>query len=317
MRRGAIERVGGLRDPRASFLALAAAAGLAAWALSAGSDVPAPAAADANGGALRVYAVESQLFEYLFTAAGTGADGKALLFFRSLAGNVWSVHVGDRVGAWTVAAYAPRKVRVFKPSVNAWIEEDASSATLRGSDGAERVLTQGTPVEEPGLMACLVSLDSGRWVHARAGDCVALDGLSIQVLSVTNRAARAQVNGRECALPLASDDERQAMLDLWQTRRQQAEEAQAARVAEQAAEQQRQRDAAAASQAAAVASLTRRDDIQPSPVQYSFGSEYRYPVEYEVLPYSVLLPNGRMGTRAIVIPRRFDTRQMGMSFGVR
>lgn len=280
---------------------------LSVWALTlAGAAIGAPSD-------LRLYAVRPDVFGYLFTAVSTGADHQPVLAFMDLAGTTRFVRPGEKLGDWTVVDYQARTDRIFKPSVNAQLTVDTSIARLRNAAGVERLLTVGVPLEQSGRLACLVSLTSGDWKYARAGDTLTLDKRALTVRSVGETTVQVRLDDQVAEVAQASDAERQAVQGLWRARQEQADAADAHARAEAQQRQQAAR-AAADARAAAVAPVVHAPQAVS---RITFGTEYRYPTEYEVVPFVTRMPNGSLRHQTIVAPTRFDTRSFGISQEVR
>jgi hypothetical protein len=273
-------------------------------------------AAAGGGDDLRLYAVRSNVFEHLLASVSTGSDFAPVLAFRDLAGTTRFLRVGDRLGEWALVGYQARSEQVFKASVGAALTVDTSAATLRHTNGQERILILGAPLEESGRMACLVSLTSGAWGYARVGDAITLGNRTVTVEAVDETAARVRTGEESFAVALASDAERDAVMQLWRACREQAE----ARIREEA-EAYRAREAArvaaehAAEERLAAARLPARAPQQPA--RFFYGADYRYPVEYDAVPCVMRLPDGSYRTRYVVMPTRFETRAVGHSIEVR
>ncbi len=286
---------------------------LRAWAAAAWVATFAWAAAG-GGNDLRLYTVRSEVFGYLLTAASIGADRVPVLSFKDLAGTTRFVRVGDKLGDWIVADYQPRTGTVFKPSVNAQLNVDTSIAILRNAEGQERILPMGVPLEQAGRMACFVSLASGAWAYARRGDALTLDGLALSVVSVDESVAQVRADGQAFDVPLVSGAERQTVMDVWRSRQEQAD-AQARALADEQQRQKAERIAAENAHAAAATTAATAHAPQQA-ARFSFGYEYRYPTEYEVLQYTTRTPNGSLRAQTIVVPTQFGTRSVGISHEV-
>ncbi|MFZ4397851.1 MAG: hypothetical protein ACOYOU_19750, partial [Kiritimatiellia bacterium] len=174
----------------------------------------------------------------------------------------------------------------------------------------------GAPLEQPGRMACLVSLTSGAWGYARIGDVITLNDRPVAVEAVDETVARVRIGEDAFEAPWASDAERDAVMQLWRARQEQAE----ARIREEA-EAYRTREAARvaaeheAAERRAAERIAARAPQQPA--HFFFGSEYRYPVEYDAVPCVMRLPDGSTRTQYVVVPTRFETRAVGHSIDMR
>ncbi|MFZ4395646.1 MAG: hypothetical protein ACOYOU_08465 [Kiritimatiellia bacterium] len=267
---------------------------------------------------MRVYYVRPRVFEYLFTGAGTGASSNStpLLFFRDLGGNTPAVRIFEPLGAYTVTGFTPRKARVFKDTIHAFVDEDTSTVTIRDNTGSNRVLTVGKPLTEPGLMACLVSTNSGGWGHVRAGDALEIEDVDVTITGITTTSATLRANTQDVSVPLATDAERKAVMALWETRRREAEEQQA-RARALAEEKRLAATIAAEVDAASVPAATwpppRPASTAPLTTGTSmqgvfFGTEVHYPTVFEVVPYTYIYPDGHLYSQGFRAPSCFEYR---------
>jgi hypothetical protein len=260
-------------------------------------------------GNLRVFDVRPRVFEYLFTGAGTGPNSNAapLLYFRDLAGNTPTARIADPLGPYTVTRFTPRKVRVFKTSVNTNLDTDASTVTLRDAAGSNRVLTVNQPLPEPGWMACLVSLSSGGWEYVRSGDTLPIEDMAVTVGEVNPTSTTIRANAHEFAIPPIMIAERKSVLALWETMRQEAEAQQARALA--LAEEKRQQATAAAASTAEAAVVVHPPPPPPISVAsmpaYNYGYESYYPTQFEVVPYTCIWPDGQIFAQQIRVPACF------------
>lgn len=258
---------------------------------------------------LRVFYVRPRVFEYLFTGGSrVGTNdlvAPPLLFFRDLAGNNLTVRGYERLGSYAVVGYTQRMARVFKDSVHAYLDQDASAVTLRDAGGSNRVLTVDQPLVEPGLMACFVSATSGGWGYLRCGDTVEIGGANVTVIELNTTSATIRADTREVPVPMATDAERKAVLTLWDARQRESE-AQTARALARAEEKRQQAADTAASEAAA-RMLTRQT---PAAETQDFNTGYGgcYPSQFDTVPYPDIWPNGRVYTQGILVPTYFGRR---------
>jgi hypothetical protein len=264
---------------------------------------------------LRVYAVQPGCFPYLFTSRASQFGDKPVLAFNDLGGRTHFVAVGDRIGDYTVEAYEPRSETVFNASINAYQEKDRGRVALVAEDGSSITLVRGEPLEQPGWLACLVSLASGDWHHALQRDDITIDDidLSVQQVNPTSVVASAK-GGAPTRLPAISGTERTALRQLWEDRRREREE-----TLKQAEEERRkQKEAEAAREVARALREARPPARRPRPAQprHFFGTEIRYPVEFEVIPVFARNAAGGVSRQAIVVPKRFESRMVGTGTSV-
>jgi len=247
-----------------------------ATAAAADDHPSAPVWPDATA-SLRVYSARPRLFNYLFvgSSSGTGSNTAPLLYFRDMAGDTVASRPGETMGPYVVAAFEPRRARVFNPSVNTNLDTDTSIVTLRDAAGSNRVLTVGQPLIEPGWMACLVSLVTGGWGYVRDGDARKIEDFDLSVLHVGPTATVVRAEGRDVAIPAISPVERSAILALWESRRREAEEQRTRTLAweqelEVARQQRAARDAMLATTPVTTVSL--QPEVAPTPTtSYFFG----------------------------------------------
>ncbi len=269
---------------------------------------------------LRVFYVRPRVFDYLFTGAisGSSSNTAPLLNFRDLAGNTPTVRIYESLGPYTVTNFTPRKTRVFKESVHASLDEDISTVTLHDATGSNRVLTVGQPLIESGQMACLISIGSGGWGHVHEGDALNIDGLDVTIVSVTTTAATLRANACEYLVPLVTDDERKAMLALWETHRREAEAQQAQALA--LVEEKRAQAAAAAAESADVEAPPPAKQAPAVPTtSFTFGYEgYSpggyggyYPTRFMMVPYTYYWPHGQTTTQSILVPAPYERHHGG------
>ncbi|MBL7115348.1 MAG: hypothetical protein ISS35_06245 [Kiritimatiellae bacterium] len=266
--------------------------------------------------ALRIYSVQPEYFELKFMSTmGTGKSTR--LAFNHTDGSTHIVSVGDHIGSYTVESYEPTVERIFNPSINAHQEKKGGKVSLKKDDEKAIVLTMGQPLEKDDWTACLVITNTGAWGFAVQGDKLTIGTHTAMVSEVSQEHATMRINKTLYDIPWATEGERATVKSLWddQRRQQQIETAlQQRNIAEQKEED-----------VLPIHEPLHMPDRQPAFSQrsrlrhssQSFGVEYSYPIEYDVIPVFVKQPNGKTCFRPIAVPTRFARRKTGiMSFSV-
>jgi hypothetical protein len=283
---------------------------LCAWLVAA---LPGGRAEDAAGPTAppwRAYTIQPNVFEYMLTTSTPDADGNPILSFNHLSGKTEFVRVGERLGPYELVAFEPREEKVFNPTINAYQTKSRSVAVLRGQGGEQIALVQGDPLAADGLMACLVSMHSGAWQYVQPGDRCSLDGVDLEVAQIDAGGVSVVTGGDALRLPPVTDAERQTIMSAWRERKERA--AEQARVAAEEREQAWERQ-----EEARRVRYQQQASRPKQPAGVFFGTEYRYPTEYEVIPFTTRSASGSYNHQAIVVPRRFETRSVGMGYNVR
>jgi hypothetical protein len=266
--------------------------------------------------ALRVYSVQPDTFELKFMSTmGTGTNTKLAL--NHVDGTTHIVTVGDRIGDYTVAAYEPTVERIFNPSINAHQEKKSGKVTLSKANGDNVILKMGKPLAADGWTACIVATNTGAWGFAAPGDRIMIDNHTAEITEISPERAALRTGNQSRDIAWATDHERTAVQSLWEEQRRQ-DEVDAALQKQRVAERQEE-------DVLPIREPLRIPDRKPAFSQQSrmrsssqsFGVEYSYPIEYEVIPVWVRLPNGRTSLKPIALPTRFARRKTGItSFSV-
>ncbi|MEI6149121.1 MAG: hypothetical protein WCS01_08505 [bacterium] len=282
-------------------------------ALAVGVVLATALAGAATPDSLRVYSIQPACFDYLFTSVSTGVDGKPILAFNHRNGRTFLVRIGGRLGDYRVAAYEPRIRRVFVPSTKSEREEKVGRAMLETSDGRLLELELAQPLVQPGWMAHLVSVATGEWRLVReqdewmpAGDRVLVKRISETTVSVLR-------GDQEDVIPFATSEEKATLVGLWeQYRKQVAMDRKVALQKEEDEAREEARNPLAARTAPPRPFVTRRIVEPIARTRAVFGTEFRYPTEFEIRP-AVMDASGKIIQPALVIPRNFQTRTSGIS----
>lgn len=263
---------------------------------------------------LRVYDIQPSVFDFVLTGLSRGGDGTPQLSFNDRTGNTYFKRVGDLLDTYRVTSYTVGTNRVFNASVKDWKEQRFVTVVLTTPTGAALTLVQDERLPSPGWTARLVALDTGAGWALRGGDGFICGAVTARVTDVSATAVTARVVGADAAgdtaIPAITGDERSALAKLW------AENAKR-RQARQAAIAQARREEEKANEPpfppAAVPAPRPRQTIEVAGRSAaSFGTYYRYPTEFQVIP-AQWDTSGRMISETAVVPRRFETRFSGFS----
>ncbi|OGV60168.1 MAG: hypothetical protein A2283_19580 [Lentisphaerae bacterium RIFOXYA12_FULL_48_11] len=264
---------------------------------------------------LRVYAVKSACFEYMFTSAMERSEGRQTLSFNHINGRTVFAGVGEAVGEYTLMSYDPGVEMEFNPTTDSYVQRKAGTATLRSVDGRKILLDMGKILPLPGWVACLVWLDCGNWMYVSETDvilagnaefpieCIKED--SLVVITGTSDADR-QV------IPLIADDEKSSLLAMWESRRKAREEDEMLANKKSLPEDQEQKPVVTqvirhAPPLPVWEQPERRFVVIKTPPQFFYGTEFRYPVAFETVPLIEKTSYGTRVKRAIVVPKLFQT----------
>lgn len=278
--------------------AAAAACVAAGWAA---------AAAGTQVSDLRVMGVRSNCFEFAFMSSMSGGKTGDHLVFNHISGSTHLVRPGDRLRAYTVAAYTAAVERAFNPAVNGYQERKTGTVVLRDAAGLSRVLKMGAVLPGEGWSACLVSLDSGAWRYVVTGDELGLADGTVRVARVTASEVGVRTAVGELTIAPMTEAERAGMTDRWagEGRRRRAAAMAAARPPVDDEREARAPRAPPPSRPPA-----------SSPRQgFGFGTDVPYPVEYDVVSIPRVTPDGKVQMIPVVLPTRFQRRATGVYAG--
>ncbi len=260
---------------------------------------------------LRAVRVHEDTFDYVLTAYTAAGDGQWTLSINHRAGQTYFAQTGGMVGAWRVVAFEPTEERVFVPSVNAYRTSKSGRATLEDAEGRQRVLVMGRPLETPGWRVTLASLVSGALWNVREGDRVRETEAELTVVRIApDEPVAASFNEQPVTIPLAESEDTARLATVWQ------EQAEARERQERWAQYQRYREAEDARASDwAVARPVPTPRVPASAArrpEWFFGTEYRYPSQYEVW----MLRQGPDGAwRPFVVPRAFESGRARFGWG--
>ena len=252
----------------------------------------------------RVFSVQPACFEYLFTSVVTKDSEGPLLSFNRLHGQTLFARVGERLGQYRIAGFQPVRKEVFNPTINANEVREVNRVALHDSSGNEIILQQGEPHPSDGWLALLTEIKTGEWRYALPGDTVAMNQVQFKVCDVSPGKVTVSSPGGTNILSVITDPEREELTALWKANQASAKSTQGIPSPPAEAATEARRPLPEARAPAAVRTMRTR---------MSVGTEFRYPSEFEVIPVVSRDANGRITTRALVVPRRFTTRSTGMT----
>jgi hypothetical protein len=157
---------------------------------------------------LRLHAIQPETFDFVFASVITGSDGAPVLAFTGRDGTRF-LKVGETLGDYTLTAYAPATNRVFNPSVNTWLTVKGGVATLASPTGGTLKLEQGKPKEGPNWRAMLLRPDTADTWILHAGNSFAVDGTSVELVSVTSTSVIARTAGETFRVPFLTAEEKE------------------------------------------------------------------------------------------------------------
>jgi hypothetical protein len=271
--------------------------------------------------ALRVRWIRPSAFDYTLASAFSGANGRTILSFNHRSGRSRFVGVGEALDAYRVDLFVPSTERVFNPAVNAYEEKKGGMAVLSDAAGSRMRLRMGVPLEEDGWTACVVSLDDGAEWRVKRGETIRVESTAVRVADIGPKEMRLRPeSGTGRILPAATQEEATELRERLAARRE------AERVAAAESEQRKtqmkilkalareplpMRSTRQRRLTGGGASASRLKSRSNAGATFSFGTDVRYPVEYEVVPRWIY-HNGRHIYSPIVVPTRFATRRTGM-----
>ena len=251
---------------------------------------------------LRIYGIFPDSFDYMFTSVISSHD-TPMLSFNYRSEKTFFVHVGDTIGDYAVKSFKPRTERYFNPTISSYREEESGSAVLEGPDGKSIELELGKRFPLSGWMACLISLKTGVFQYARAGETAVFDGLRLKVENVSEDSVTVSLDKEIISVPFLTEEDRQTLADL------RAEQLREQELKKQLAATKQKEGQSESSYLEVPAPLMWRPKpltARPSESKMIIGTEYRYPVAYQ----GMLMgwdPSGRIQP-VIMIPTRFNTR---------
>lgn len=271
--------------------------------------------------ALRVRWIRPATFDYTLVSVFTGGNDRTILGFNHRSGRSHFVGVGEALGPHKVALFLPATERVFNATINAYEAKKGGTAVLRDAEGNRTRLRLGMPLEEEGWAARVLSLDSGKEWTLKQGDTVRTDEVTFRVAGIGEGELRVTPeSGANRVVAFATKEETGELRERLAWRRE-AQRKKAAEAGEREARRKmlkalaneplmtrsarQKRDSVGESSSSRLAGRT------PTGATFSFGTEYRYPVEYEVVPRWIYHA-GRHVYSPIVVPTRFETRHHGM-----
>lgn len=264
---------------------------------------------------IRVFTTEPACFEYLFTGAVNGADGKPLLAFNQRNGRTIFAKVGEPLGRYRIATFESKTNRVYNPSVNAYLDEPAGRVTLAGPENAAVILEQNRRLQWPGRVAWLVRMDDGTWWNIGEEDVFFMDNQAIAVEEIDEDGVTVTADQDLQFIRLISAEEKNKLNRLWADRQRQEQKNR-----ELALQRQREaaRPKATGSNSGSSYYIVEQGphvEIRGPSRLFFYGNEYSFPTEFKVCP-GVQTVSGQIIQRPFVVPTRFETRSCGISMTV-
>ena len=279
------------------FLVLALAAALLAGASC--------ASAQNIADSLRVLWIKPADFDYTLITYVQGPSGAYTLSVRQRGGRTYFVSVGDRLGEYEVKSFTPLTERVFSSSLNAYEERKSGRMTVVAPGGEVVELAMGRSTPRPGWMACVVSTDTLEVWPVREANTLVFRDVQIPVRSITRDRVTVDLAGAAMDLPALAAGEQEQLAQKWRERAKRLEDER--RLAEETARAQDSTVPASTPVSSAFGG-TRVLVDSTSKAQVGVGTDYRYPIEYQVLP-GIWSPSGKLISAPVAVPVRFGIRR--------
>ncbi|MDP6490442.1 MAG: hypothetical protein QGG69_01570 [Kiritimatiellia bacterium] len=260
---------------------------------------------------IRVHSVQSDVFEYKFTSV-VSSRTPVTLAFNHTSGDTVFARVGERVGRYALTRFDTQ-------------DNGETIAVLQGVDGKRYTLAMGCPLPQPGQVVCLTSLENGGWIYTRPGETFQLGGSSVTVqLGETNQVSLLS-GTRTLRAAALTEPEKAQLQSLWAARKREAEAAaQVAHEKAAAARKQQRVDSMLANASVPRPEARRRTYPsgttrgRPRQSGMNVGTEYRYPIEYDIVPVTYTCgKTGQRVTRPVTVPTRFTTRSVSFNVNIR
>ncbi|MFO7869910.1 MAG: hypothetical protein R6V03_00555 [Kiritimatiellia bacterium] len=261
-------------------------------------------------GHLRVWEVREDTFDYLFASWTKNGGGEPVICINHRNGRTFFVKEGGKIGEYTVTAFKPGTEKVFKPTINSYQTKETGTVTLTAPGKEPVTLEQGKPAPMPGLRARIVSITTGMQWAVREGSVISDGNVFIEIENVTETGVTAGTGEEAEFVAKASGTERSLVTGLWRRRAEEAERREVAERREGLRQRVLRRRMAEVKAGAGQLAAGRVRGTADSPSTLTVGTEYRYPVEYEVL--YIRQADGTV--KPFYIPKKFETRVVGGSF---
>lgn len=265
---------------------------------------------------IRVYAIEPASFEYVFTAVVAGNATNPILSLNHRSGRTSFVRTGGHVGEYVVSNYQAGVRHVYNPTINSTQDIQTGRVSLCGKAGPPVVLELGKRLPQPGWMAYLVDLSNGNWWYVRESDVILRDAVSLQIGPVETNSVTLLAEGVTNRVSLISDAEIRNLTRVWADNGRKRTENKTDDAAEVSQDDSPFDATPHGSPVQAVPRPASRSVVLRYPSRTYFGTDYSCPTEYMVLP-AIWNANGQIVRPTMIVPRRFETRSVGLSIETR
>lgn len=240
---------------------------------------------------LRVLAVYSNCFDYVFSSIVTSAGDRPTLAFNHLSGRTAFVRVGEKLDDFVVKSVEPRTEEVFNPSIKAY-QTVKTGAVVLEKDGEIVKLEMDKPMGLPGALALVAWLDSGATAYVRVGAVV---GTSPERVVTAIEPTGMTLTSPEgvIAASVATQGERDNLAALWQRKQEEETRSRVAALAQQnGAMQIDQQVRLPGSQPRVTSGPSRLVEVTFNPLQIVNVTHTRMPVGWAVVPVTKVV-NGK------------------------
>lgn len=179
------------------------------------------AALAAPTNSVRVLALYSNCFDYVFSSIVNASSDRPTLSFNHLSGRTSFLKVGDSLDDYLVESVEPRVEEVFNPTISAYQTVKTGTVTLR-KDKEVLVLEMDRPLRQPGLLALVAWLDTGVTAYARVGAALGTTPEGVVTAIEPSGITLTSPEG-VMAVEVATQNERDALAALWQRQQEESE----------------------------------------------------------------------------------------------
>lgn len=242
---------------------------------------------------LRVLAVYSNCFDYVFSSIVTGSGKSPTLAFNHLGGRTTFVKVGEKLDDYVVKSLEPRTEEVFNPTINAHQTVKTGTAVLQQDNETIR-LEMDKPLRQTGYLGLVAWLDTGATAYVRVGATLGITPESVVSAIDPSGVTLASPDGVVTA-SVATQNERDGLAVLWQKRQEEDDRSRVAAVAQKDAAIQMDQQVKLPRATPRVRGPSRLVELTFNPLQIVNVTKTRMPVAWAVVPVTKTI-NGRQVT---------------------
>ncbi len=231
---------------------------------------------------LRVLAIYSNCFDYVFSSVVTGSGDHPTLAFNHLGGRTVFVKVGEQLDDFAVQAFEQRTEQVFNPTINAYQKVNTGTVVLQKDSETIR-LEKDKPLRQPGYLGFIAWLDTGATAYVRLGATLATAPESV-VTAIDPTSLTILSQDGIVTASVATQGERDGLAALWQQRQKDEIRSRLSSVAQQNRAVQIDQQARMPDAPAPVRTPSRLVEVTFNPLQIVNVTQTRMPVAWAVVP---------------------------------